>query len=444
MVEASGGVNLDTVAAIAATGVDVISVGALTHSVRSLDLGLDVVVEAARGRRRPMPRPRPDGAAVIFLDHAATTPVRREALEAMWPYLSGAFGNPSSSHGLGDEAARALAAARAEVAAVAGCRPGDVVFTSGGTEADNLAVKGLALANPRGRHVVVSPIEHEAVLESAAYLARVHGFEVTEVEVDAGGLVHPEALAGSSGPTRRSCRCSSRTTRSARCSPSPSSPRSPTPSGALMHTDAVQAAGWLPLSIDALGVDALSLAGHKVGAPKGTGALIVRGRLPLEPVLHGGGQERGRRSGTENVAGAVAFATALRLAEHERADAATRAAALGARLTQLVTSGVPGAVLTGDPVDRLPGTVSFVFPGTSGEAVLLELERDGVVCSSGSACAAGSDEPSHVLTAIGIPAELAQTAVRFTLGAETTADEIDEAGASVARAVSAVRGIVAT
>ena len=203
-------------------------------------------------------------------------------------------------------------------------------------------------------------------------------------------------------------------------------------SGALMHTDAVPAAGWL----------ALSLAGHKVGAPKGTGALIVRGRLPLEPVLHGGGQERGRRSGTENVAGAVAFATALRLADAERADAATRVAALAGRFREVVAAAVPDALLTGHPVDRLPGTVSHVFPGTSGEAVLLELERRDIVCSSGSACAAGSDEPSHVLTALGMPAELAQTAVRFTLGATTTADEVEAAAASVAEAVSAVRGIV--
>ena len=270
---------------------------------------------------------------MIFLDHAATTPVRREALEAMWPFLTGAFGNPSSRHGLGDEASRALAAARAEVAAVVGCRPGDVVFTSGGTEADNLAVKGIALANPRGRHVVVSPIEHEAVLEAAAYLARVHGFDAStrSTSTRAGSCI-PRRSRASSGPTRRSCRCSSPTTRSARCSRWPSSPRSPTRRVRSMHTDAVQAAGWLPLSLDGLGVDALSLAGHKVGAPKGTGALIVRGRIPLEPVLHGGGQERGRRSGTENVAGAVAFATALRLAEAERADAAARVAALGAEL----------------------------------------------------------------------------------------------------------------
>lgn len=381
---------------------------------------------------------------MIFLDHAATTPVRPEVLEAMWPYLSGAFGNPSSRHGLGDAAARALAAARADVAAVIGCRPGDVVFTSGGTEADNLAVKGLALANPRGRHLVISPIEHEAVLESASYLARVHGFEVSEVDVDAGGVVRPEALARVIRAETSLVSIQLANNEIGTVQPIAELAAIAHSAGALMHTDAVQAAGWLPLSLDALGVDALSLAGHKVGAPKGTGALIVRGRVPLEPVLHGGGQERGRRSGTENVAGAVAFATALRLAEEERADSAARVAALGAALTAAVTSSVPGARLTGDAVRRLPGTVSFVFPGTSGEAVLLELERDGVICSSGSACAAGSDEPSHVLTAIGIPGELAQTAVRFTLGAETTDIEIADAAASVTRAVSAVRGIVTT
>ncbi len=379
---------------------------------------------------------------MIFLDHAATTPVRREALEAMWPYLTGAFGNPSSHHGLGDEAARALASARAEVAAVVGCRPGDVVFTSGGTEADNLAVKGLALANPRGRHVVVSPIEHEAVLEAADALVRLHGFELSRVAVDEHGVVTPEALGRVIRPDTTLVSVQLANNEIGTVQPVAELTAVAHASGALIHTDAVQAAGWLPLSLDALGVDALSLAGPKVGAPKGTGALIVRGRLPLEPVLHGGGQERGRRSGTENVAGAVAFATALRLAEAERADAAARVGTRAARFRELVAEAVPDAVLTGHPVDRLPGTVSYVFPGTSGEAVLLELERRDVVCSSGSACAAGSDEPSHVLTALGMPAELAQTAVRFTLGATTTADEVEAAAASVGEAVSAVRGIV--
>ncbi|WP_400999549.1 cysteine desulfurase family protein [Agromyces sp. GXQ0307] len=379
---------------------------------------------------------------MIFADHAATTPVRREALEAMWPYLTGAFGNPSSRHGVGEEAARALAWARDEVASVVGCRPGDVVFTSGGTEADNLAVLGLSLANPRGRHVVVSPVEHEAVLASADALRRLHGFEVDEVEVDATGCVAPEALARVIRPDTTLVSVQLANNEVGTVNPIAELAAIAHASGALMHTDAVQAAGWLPLAIDDLGVDALSLAGHKVGAPKGTGALIVRGRLAIEPVLHGGGQERGRRSGTENVAGAVAFATALRLADDERAEVAARVSAATTRFRELVAAAVPGAVPTGHPTRRLPGTVSYVFPGTSGEAVLLELERRGVVVSSGSACAAGSDEPSHVLTAMGFAPEVAQTAVRFSFGGEVADADAATAASALAEAVSAVRGIV--
>jgi cysteine desulfurase len=380
---------------------------------------------------------------VIFLDHAATSPVRREALEAMWPYLTGAFGNPSSRHGLGDEAARALEWARETVATATGSRPGDVVFTSGGTEADNLAIKGIALAAPRGRHLVVSPVEHEAVLEAASYLERLHGFEISFAAVDGHGLVRPKALARVLRPDTALVSVQLANNEVGTVQAIAELAVLAHQVGARMHTDAVQAAGWLPLTLDELGVDELSLAGHKLGAPKGTGALIVRGRLPLEPVLHGGGQERGRRSGTENVAGAVAFATALQLAEAERAEVSERVGALGRELVARVLREVPGARLTGDPESRLPATASFVFPGAAGEPVLLELERDGVLSSSGSACAVGRDEPSHVLTAMGLPAELAQTAVRFTLGRDTTAEEIGAAADAVVRAVSAVRGIVA-
>lgn len=380
---------------------------------------------------------------MIFLDHAATSPVRREALEAMWPYLTGAFGNPSSRHRLGDEAEQALTWARATVASVTGARPGDVVFTSGGTEADNLAIKGIALATPRGRHLVVSPVEHEAVLATADHLQRMHGFEVSHAEVDDRGLVHPEALAAVLRADTTLVSVQLANNEVGTVQPVAELATLARGVGAAVHTDGVQAAGWLPLDLGALGVDALSLAGHKVGAPKGTGALIVRGRVPLEPLLHGGGQERGRRSGTENVAGAVAFATALDLAEREREASVARVRELGAELIARVLHDVPGARLTGDPDSRLPGTASFVLPGAAGEPVLLELERDGVLGSSGSACAAGRDEPSHVLTAMGYPAELAQTAVRFTLGRETTLDGVRTAAEAVARAVSAVRGIVA-
>ena len=379
---------------------------------------------------------------MIYLDHAATTPVRREALEAMWPYLTGEFGNPSSHHRVGEAAAAALADARATVARVLGCRPGEVTFTSGGTEADNLAIKGIALGAPRGRHVVTTPIEHEAVLESIDFLARVHGFEVTMLGVDAGGRVSPDQLAEVLRDDTTLATVQLANNEIGTVQPVAELAAVARERGVPVHTDAVQAAGWLPLGLGALGVDAISLSGHKVGAPKGSGVLAARGRMPLEPVLHGGGQERGRRSGTENVAGAVALATALRLAEDEREESATRVSAARDALVARVLADVPSARLTGDPVHRLPGTASFVFPGTSGEAVLLELEQRGIVGSSGSACAAGSDEPSHVLTAIGLPPEIAQTAVRFTLGRDAVTEDVAAAAASVASAVSAVGGIV--
>ncbi|GAA2463390.1 cysteine desulfurase family protein [Agromyces soli] len=378
---------------------------------------------------------------MIYLDHAATGPVRREALEAMWPYLTGAFGNPSSSHGLGEQAASALEWARERVAAATGARPGEVVFTSGGTEADNLALKGPALAAPRGRHLVVSAIEHEAVLESARFLERVHGYALDVVPVDASGLVHPEALAAVLRPDTTLVSIQLANNEVGTVQPLAELAALARERGAVVHSDAVQAAGRLPLGLDALGVDALSLAGHKVGAPKGVGALVVRGRVPLEPVLHGGGQERGRRSGTENVAGAVAFATALELAEREREEHGARTDELGGLLVARVLAEIPESRLTGHPSRRLASTASFLFPGASGEAVLLELERDGVISSSGSACAVGRTEPSHVLTAMGVPAELAGTAVRFTLGAATTAAEIETTVLAASRAVAAVRGL---
>ncbi|NYD65514.1 cysteine desulfurase family protein [Agromyces atrinae] len=376
---------------------------------------------------------------MIYLDNAATTPVRREALEAMWPYLTNDFGNPSSAHDMGASAARGLDAARRAVAAVAGCRASDIIFTSGGTEADNLAIKGIALASTRGRHLVTTRIEHDAVLESVDYLVRVHGFEASFVPTDATGLVDPAELAAAVRPDTALVTIQYANNEIGTVQPISELAAVAHAAGAPFHTDAVQAAGWLPLA--GLGVDALSLSGHKVGAPKGSGVAIVRGRTPLEPLVHGGGQERGRRSGTENVAGAVALATALTLAEAEREDAAARVSTLRDVIIERVLAALPDARLTGHPSLRLPGTASFVFASTSGEAVLLELERVGIVCSSGSACAAGSDEPSHVLTALGLSRELAQTAVRLTLGTGASAEEIDRTAASLIAAVETVTGI---
>ncbi|HSN37914.1 MAG TPA: cysteine desulfurase family protein [Arthrobacter sp.] len=382
---------------------------------------------------------------MIFLDAAATTPVRREVLEAMWPYLSGDFGNPSSHHSLGDTAATALARARAATARAMGCRPGEVVFTSGGTEADNLAVKGIALArhsaDPRLDRVVISAVEHPAVEESARYLERVHGFAVDVVPVDACGRVTGAALTAALRPETALVSVMYANNEVGTVQPVAELAALARARGIPFHTDAVQAAGWLTIDTAALGVDALSVSGHKLGAPKGSGALFVRSRTRLEPVIHGGGQERGRRSGTENVAGAVALATALTLALTDQPDRAGRVAGLRDEFIRSVRAQVPGAVLTGHPDERLPSVASFCFPGTSGESVLLELERLGVICSSGSACAAGSDEPSPVLRAMGIDAETAQTAVRFSFDSAITAAGLQEAAAAVGTAVGSVRAL---
>ncbi|MDQ0865856.1 cysteine desulfurase family protein [Arthrobacter globiformis] len=382
---------------------------------------------------------------MIFLDAAATSPVRREVLEAMWPYLTGDFGNPSSHHSLGDSAARALTDARKTVAAVLGCRPGEITFTSGGTEADNLAVKGIALArqaaDPALNRVAISAVEHPAVEESARYLERFHGFAVDVVPVDGNGTVTPEALAAVLRDETALVSIMYANNEVGTVQPVAELAALARGRGIPFHTDAVQAAGWLPLDVKALGVDALSISGHKLGAPKGNGALFVRGRTRTEPLLHGGGQERGRRSGTENVAGTVALATALTLAHADRPALAARVTGLRDRFIAAVLGSVPGALLTGHPSERLPSVASFCFPGTSGESVLLELERQGVVCSSGSACAAGSDAPSPVLVALGIEAEVAQTAVRFSFDSSVTAADLEAAAAAVTAAVGSVRNL---
>lgn len=377
---------------------------------------------------------------LFYLDHAATTPVRPDVLEAMTPHLTGAFGNPSSHHTVGEAAARALADARARVARVLGMRAGDIVFTAGGTEANNLAVKGIALgarsADPRRRHVITTAIEHTSVLASCDYLHRLHEAEITLLSVDEDGRVDPERLDAAVGAGTAVVSIGYANNEIGTVQDVAALAAVCARHRVPLHVDAVQAAGWLPLA--GTGTDALSIAGHKIGAPKGIGVLAVRGRVPLEPLVHGGGQERGRRSGTENVAGAVGLAVALELAEAERVDAAARATAVRDAFTDAVLTTVPGSRLTGHPLHRLAGTASFTFAGASGEAVLLQLERRGIVTSSGSACAAGSDEPSHVLLALGIAADLAQTAVRFTFGRGPTPAPAALA-AAVASSVAAVR-----
>ncbi|WP_201791322.1 cysteine desulfurase family protein [Aeromicrobium sp. PE09-221] len=356
----------------------------------------------------------------VYLDEAATAPVRREVLEAMWPHLTGEFANPASRHELGQAAARALDEARVRVAGHLGARPAEILFTSGGTESDNAAIKGIALAEPRGRHVLVGAIEHPAVLESAAWLERL-GFEVERIPVDHEGIVVEEALASRLRPDTTLVSIQYANNEVGTVQDIAGLSALAAEHDIPFHTDAVQAAGTLDLNVSRLGVRALSLAGHKLGTPKGIGVLYLRRRTPFEPLIHGGGQQRDRRSGTENVAAAVAMATALDLAASDDIGALT---ALRDRFIDEVLVQAPESRLTGHATRRLAGNASFVFPGRSGESILLDLERRGVYCSSGSACAAGSDEPSHVLTAMGYDAATAQTAVRFTFGARTDAADV--------------------
>lgn len=377
---------------------------------------------------------------MLYLDHAATGPVRPEVRETMLPFLGERYGNPSSHHTVGEDAAAALTDARRRVAAVLGMRPGDVIFTSGATEANNLALKGVAVAallrTGRPGHLVTSAIEHESVLASAEFLERVHGVAVTRLRVDADGLVSPDDLAASLREDTVLVSLGYANNEIGTVQDAAALAAVSTAARVPLHLDAVQAAGWLPLA--GTGAEALSIAGHKIGAPQGIGALAIRGRVPLEPLLHGGGQERDRRSGTENVAGAVGLAVALELAEAERLDATARVAVVRDAFVARVLALIPEARLTGHASRRLPGTASFTFSGVSGEAVLLELERRGIVSSSGSACAAGSDEPSHVLLALGVAPEVAQTSVRFSFGHHATIDPAPLADA-VAASVAAVR-----
>ena len=377
---------------------------------------------------------------MVYLDNAATTPVNPAALRAAWPWLTEEFGNASSTHELGQRASDALEDARGRIAAWLDCRASEVVFTSGGTESDNLGITGLALANPRGRHIISALTEHEAVLETLDYLTRFHEFEITWLPVDHFGVIAEADLIAALRPDTTLVSLMLANNEIGTLHPIARFAELAHEVGAAFHTDAVQAAGWLDTRISTLGVDALALSGHKIGAPKGSGLAYLRGRLAVEPLLHGGGQEHGRRSGTENVAWAVALATAIE-ALPNFTEEQPRVAALRDEFIAEILQSLPSAALTGHPSERLASIASFCFEGVSGEAVLLELERRGVLVSSGSACAAGSNEPSHVLIACGFTEELAQTAVRFSLSHQTSQEELKQAAAALRESIAAVSAI---
>jgi cysteine desulfurase len=364
----------------------------------------------------------------IYLDHAATTPVDERVVEAMLPYFTARPGNPSSIHQAGRAALEALDDARETVAAVLGASRKEIIFTGGGSEADNLAIKGVALAQRqagKGAHVITSAIEHHAVLHAVEYLAT-FGFEITVLPVDSDGLVRPGDLCAALRPDTVLVSLMYANNEIGTIQPLSELGAICREHGVPLHTDAVQAAGSLALNVDALNVDLLTLAAHKFYGPKGVGALYVRRGIPLLPQINGGGQERRRRAGTENVAGIVGMATALRLAEERRAAFAADSAALRDRLIAGVLRQIPYSSLNGHPARRLPNNVNIAFEFVEGESVLLLLDQQGIAASSGSACTSGSLEASHVLLALGVPYERAIGSVRFTLGTSTTASEIDD------------------
>jgi cysteine desulfurase len=378
----------------------------------------------------------------VYLDHAATTPVRAEVLEAMLPFLGpAAFGNPASAHGFGRTARAGVEEARRKVAAAVGAEPSQVIFTSGGTEADNLAVVGASLAaGSAGRpmHAAVCSTDHKAVLAAAHAVVRLGGSE-SILPVDGRGILDLAELdrvletqpavvsvmwvnneVGTIQPVEeigRRCRAA----------------------GTMFHTDAVQAFGQLPVSLEAVDATLLTLSGHKIGAPKGIGALVVRSRAAIESIIHGGSQQFGLRPGTENVAGSVALGRAAELAAKEQGAKATRLGALRDDLAGRIRSAIPDAVWIAEDGPRAPHVLSMAIPGADAEALLMHLDLQGIAASGGSACNTGAAEPSHVLTAMGVPREWALCTVRFSLGRETVPADIDRAAEVFPGVVAKVR-----
>jgi cysteine desulfurase len=367
----------------------------------------------------------------IYLDHAGTTAMDPLVLEAMLPYFSQLYGNPSSVHTVGQEARHALDTARERVANVLHCRPNEVVFTSGGTEADNAAIHGAATAlEETGNHIITSSVEHHAVLHPSQFLENM-GFEVTYLPVDAHGMVSPESIYNAI--TDRTTLVTVMLGNNEIGSINPISEISAVVKRRadelertiVMHTDAVQAVGFLDLNVRTLGVDMMSLSGHKFYGPKGSGVLFVRRGTPFLPLILGGGQERERRSGTENIAGIVGLSVALELADSARSENSAHCTVLRDLIIGRVLAEIPGTQLNGHPTKRLPNNVNFSFEGVEGEPILLGLDLSGIAASSGSACSSGSLEPSHVLLALGQTAELARGSLRITLGKENTEEEVD-------------------
>ena len=360
----------------------------------------------------------------VYLDHAGTTPLDSKVLEAMVPYFTQRFGNPSSLHSVGQEARYALDEARERVAGVLNCRSREIVFTAGGTESDNAAIHGVATAlHETGNHIVTSSVEHHAVLHACQYLES-QGFEVTYLSVDADGMVQPEAVYNAINERTTLVSIMYGNNEIGTINPISEIAKSVKKRAEelsrtiVFHTDAVQAAGYLSLDVAELGVDLLSLSGHKFHGPKGTGVLYMKRGSPYLPLIHGGGQERERRSGTENIPGIIGLSVALEAADTVRGETSQRCAALRDRIIDSVLQQIPGSRLNGHATQRLPNNANFSFTGVEGEPILLGLDMAGIASS-------GSLEPSHVLLALGQSAEIARGSLRLTLGRDNTEDEVE-------------------
>ena len=382
-----------------------------------------------------------------YLDHAATTPMLPEAVAAVTAAL-GELGNPSSLHGAGRRARRRIEESREQLAAAVGARPSEVVFTAGGTESDNLAVKGIywarSAADPRRRRILASAVEHHAVMDALEWLIAHEGADVTWLPVDRYGQLQPETLRAALAQDADSVALVTvmwANNEVGTVQPVELLADIAHEYGIPLHTDAVQAVGSLPVDFGASGIDALSLTGHKLGGPYGAGALLVRRTLDIVPLLHGGGQERDIRSGTLDVPGAVGLATATTIAVEHRPQVAARVAGLREALADGIRAVVPDVVVNGHPVDRLPGIAHLSFPGCEGDSLLMLLDARGIECSTGSACSAGVARPSHVLLAMGADHVQARGSLRFSLGHTSTADDVaatvEAIGPAVERARSA-------
>lgn len=361
----------------------------------------------------------------IYLDYAATTPVDPEVVQEMLPYFTERFGNPSSLHAFGQDAKRAIETARDRTASLLGAAPEEIIFTASGTESDNLALKGIASAlADKGNHIITSAIEHHAVLETCKYLEE-NGCRVTYLPVDGGGLVDPDDVKTALSDETILISIMHANNEIGTIQPIAEIGKIAREHGITFHTDAVQTVGHIPTRVDELGVDLLSASAHKLYGPKGVGFLYTRKGTRIEPLLHGGEQERRRRASTQNVPGIVGLGKAAQIAAAEMAAETTKLTALRDRLIGGILERIDSARLNGDPARRLPNNINISFEGAAGGALVFGLDLQGILCSAGAACTSAKIEPSHVLAAVGLGRTLAYGTLRFSLGKQTTPDEIE-------------------